>query len=65
MKSTFTYKLIESTNFQGITFDLYSSTEGYFVEVSDGLASEYMRTKKEALNYISNAKRIMKLEATH
>lgn len=65
MNDTFHYKLIKSTKFQGVTFDLYTSTEGYFVEASNGLASEYMSYKKDALNYIASAKKIMKLEATH
>mgnify|MGYP007029092277 CR=1 FL=1 len=65
MNNQFTYKLIKTTKFQEVTFDLYTSNEGYFVEASNGLESEYMISKKEALGYIANAKRIMKLETTN
>ena len=59
----FTFKLITTTKLKNITIDLYSSTEGYFVETSQGLVSDYLKTKKKATNYIANAKRNIKIEA--
>ena len=58
----FTFKLITTTKLKNVTIDLYSSTEGYFVETSQGLVSDYFKTKKEATNYITNAKRTIKKE---
>ena len=45
--TAFKFKLIQTTTFKGVVIDLYSSTEGYFVETSQGLVSEYYKTKKE------------------
>lgn len=59
----FTFKLITTTKLKNVTIDLYSSTEGYFVETSQGLVSDYFKTKKEAANYISNAKQNIKIES--
>ena len=59
----FTFKLITTTKLKNVTIDLYSSTEGYFVETSQGLVSDYFKTKKEATNYITNTKRNIKIEA--
>jgi hypothetical protein len=59
----FTFKLITTTKFKNVTIDLYSSTEGYFVETSQGLVSDYFKTKKEATNYITTTKRNIKIEA--
>jgi hypothetical protein len=59
----FTFKLLTTTKFKNVTIDLYLSTEGYFVETSQGLVSDYFKTKKEATNYIANAKKNIKIEA--
>ena len=61
--TAFKFKLIQTTTFKGVVIDLYSSTEGYFVETSQGLVSDYYKTKKEATNYIANAKKNIKIEA--
>ena len=52
----FTFKLIKETQYKGVIILLYSSTLGWFVETSQGLVSEYMKTKKEALCEIKNIK---------
>lgn len=59
----FTYRLVKKTTYMGVTFLLYSSTYGWFVETSQGLITEYMRTKKEALNYMKTAKNILRIES--
>jgi hypothetical protein len=59
----FNFKLLTTKKFKNVTIDLYSSTEGYFVETSQGLVSSYFKTKKEATRYIANEKRIIKIEA--
>lgn len=61
----FTYSLIKQTTYKGVTFSLYNSTEGWFVETSQGVVTEYMRTKKEALEYIKRSKSLIKIESTH
>jgi hypothetical protein len=58
----FTYSLIKETSYKGVTFSLYSSTEGWFVETSEGVVTEYMTTKKEALEYVKRAKKLIKIE---
>ena len=58
----FSFKLINSTNYKKVIIDLYSSTEGYFIETSQGLVSEYYKTKKEAVNYIKTVKSSIKTE---
>ena len=59
----FNFKLLTTTKIKNVTIDLYSSTEGYFVETSQGLVSNYFKTKKEATSYIVNAKRNIKIDA--
>jgi hypothetical protein len=59
----FNFKLLTTTKFKNVAIDFYSSTEGYFVETSQGLVSDYFKTKKEATKYIANAKRNIKLDA--
>jgi hypothetical protein len=59
----FNFKLLTTTKIKNVTIDLYSSTEGYFVETSQGLVSDYFKTKKEARSYIANAKKNIKIEA--
>ncbi|NBW20227.1 MAG: hypothetical protein EBR82_70885 [Caulobacteraceae bacterium] len=61
--NNFTFKLLKTIEFKNVTIDLYSSLEGYFVETSQGLVSDYFKTKKEAANYISNAKQNIKIES--
>jgi hypothetical protein len=58
----FSFKLINSTNYKKVSIDLYLSTEGYFIETSQGLVSEYYKTKKEAVNYIKTVKSSIKTE---
>jgi hypothetical protein len=58
----FTFKLLTTTKIKNVTIDLYSSTEGYFVETSQGLVSDYFKTKKEAANCIANIKQNIKTE---
>ena len=59
----FTFKLLTTTNFRNVIIDLYSSTEGYFIETSQGLVSEYFKTKKDATNCISSIKKNIKIES--
>jgi hypothetical protein len=54
--STFSFQILKTIKFKNVTIDLYNSTEGYFVETSEGLVSEYFNTKKEAIYYIKNVK---------
>jgi hypothetical protein len=58
----FSFKILTTTKYKNVTIDLYSSTEGYFVETSQGLVSDYFKTKKQATEYIANTKRVIKLE---
>ena len=62
MTTEFTFKLIKETQYKGVNITLYSSTEGWFVETSQGIVTEYMRTKKEALEEIKNIKNNIKSE---
>jgi len=59
----FTYSLIKKTTYKGVVISLYSSTEGWFVETSESYASEYMKTKKEALDLIREHKELLKIES--
>ena len=61
----FTYNLVKETTYKGVNIMLFNSTEGWFVETSQGLVSEYMRTKKEALQTISNVKNNIKIEGAN
>jgi len=58
----FSFKILTTTKYKNVTIDLYSSTEGYFVETSQGLVSDYFKTKKQATEYIANIKRVIKIE---
>ncbi len=44
---------------------LFQSTEGWFVETSQGLVSDYFQTKKEALEQIKNTKTNIKSETPY
>lgn len=59
----FTYSLVKETTYRGVNFSLYNSTEGWFVETSEGIVSEYMKTKKEALDYLRKSKSVLKIES--
>jgi hypothetical protein len=59
----FTFSLVKSVTYRKVRIDLFTSTDGYFVETSQGLISDYFKTKKEATSYIANAKRNIKIEA--
>ena len=61
----FTFKLVQQMTYKGVKIMLYNSTEGWFVETSQGLVSEYMKTKKESLQYISAQKNTIKIEAVN
>ena len=58
----FTFKLVKEITYKGVKIMLYNTTEGWFVETSQGLVSEYMKTKKEALQTIANIKYNIKTE---
>lgn len=58
----FTFKLVKETTCNGINIMLFNSTEGWFVETSEGLVSEYIKTKKEALQNMSSVKKNIKSE---
>jgi CRISPR/Cas system-associated protein Cas7 (RAMP superfamily) len=63
--TNFTFKLSNEMNYKGVAIMLYDSTEGWFVETSQGLVSEYMKTKKEALEAIKNIKNNIKNEIAY
>lgn len=65
MTTTFTFKLVKEIQYKGVNIMLFNSTEGWFVETSQGLVSEYMKTKKEALQFISNVKNNIKSEVAN
>lgn len=58
----FTFKLIKEISYKKVNILLFSSNIGWFVETSQGIVSEYMKTKKEALQFIANAKYNIKIE---
>ena len=60
----FKFKLVQETSYKGINIMLFNSTNGWFVETSQGLVSEYMSEKKEALETIKNIKNNIKSETT-
>lgn len=60
----FTFRLVKETQFKGVNIMLFNSTLGWFVETSQGLVSEYFKTKKEALEEIKNAKTNIKSETS-
>jgi hypothetical protein len=59
----FNFKLLSTLKFLTVKIDLYSSTFGYFVETSQGLVSDYFKTKSEAIKYIRNVRQNIKLES--
>jgi len=59
----FKFKLLKETKYKGVNIMLFSSTEGWFVETSQGQVSEYMKNNKEAMQYIYNVKYNIKTEA--
>ena len=58
----FTFKLVKEITYKRVNIMLFNSTEGWFVETSQGLVSEYMKTKKEALQTIANIKNNIKTD---
>jgi len=58
----FTFRLVKQTQFKGVNIMLFNSTLGWFVETSQGLVSDYFRTKREALEQIKNTKTNIKSE---
>jgi hypothetical protein len=58
----FKSNLLKTTKYMGVTIDFHSSTEGYFIQTSQGLVSDYMKTKKEAIEYIRTVKNNIKTE---
>jgi hypothetical protein len=58
----FTFSLVKSVTYLGVCIDLFTSTEGYFVETSQGLVSEYFPNKKQAEDYVAECKRQIKSE---
>lgn len=65
MTATFTFKLVKEIQYKGVNIMLFNSTEGWFVETSQGLVSEYMKTKKESLQTITNVKNNIKSEVAN
>lgn len=61
----FTFRLVKETQCKGVNIMLFNSTEGWFIETSQGLISEYMETKKEALEAIKLVKNNIKSETTN
>lgn len=61
----FTFKLIKEITYKGVNIMLFNSTEGWFVETSQGLISEYMKKKTQALESIKTIKNNIKSEATN
>lgn len=61
----FTFRLVKETQYKGVDIMLFNSTEGWFVETSQGLVSGYMETKREALESIKIVKNNIKSEATN
>ena len=59
----FKFKLLKETKYKGVNIMLFCSTEGWFVETSQGQVSEYMKNNKEAMQYIYNVKYNIKTEA--
>jgi len=60
--SEFTFKLLKTTKFKSVSIELYQSTLGYFVETSQGIISDYFKTKKEAADYVKITKSVIKIE---
>jgi hypothetical protein len=58
----FTFSLLKSVTYREVRIDLFTSTEGYFVETSQGLVSEYFSSKKQAESYAVECKRQIKSE---
>lgn len=50
----FSFKLIKTIKFMGVTIGIYSSTEGYFCETSQGLVSDYFKTTQELFEIFIN-----------
>jgi hypothetical protein len=61
----FTFRLVKLTQCKGVNIMLFQSTEGWFVETSQGLVSDYFQTKKEALEQIKNTKTNIKSETPY
>jgi hypothetical protein len=61
----FTFRLVKQTQCKGVNIMLFQSTEGWFVETSQGLVSDYFQTKKEALEQIKNTKTNIKSETPY
>ena len=59
---SFTFKLIKEITYKGVNIMLFNSTEGWFVETSQGLVSDYLETKKQALEQIKIIKTNIKIE---
>ena len=58
----FTFKLIKEIIYKDVSIMLFNSTNGWFIETSQGLVTEYMKTKKEAIAEIANIKNNIKSE---
>ena len=50
--TTFTFKLLNTIKCKNVSIYSYKSTNGYFVETSQGLVSEYFKTKCQISEYI-------------
>ena len=61
----FKFKLVQETSYKGINIMLFNSTNGWFVETSQGLVSKYMSAKKEALETIKTIKNNIKSETPY
>ena len=62
MTTEFKFSLVKQIKYKGVSIMLFTSTNGWFVETSQGLATDYMETKTQALEEVKIIKANIKSE---